>query len=122
VAAAIELEEQALGRHPLAAAAVARQSTPAGAGQTGRPEDPLDARPADGNPLPFGEELGQVAVVDVVVRRPAELDDPGPERRVKPPPGWSSPVAVDEPDRAEQLAMTDSRSIETEWQEGVEAQ
>ena len=99
VAAAVELEEETLGRHPLAPAAVARWSTPARAGDARGPQDPLEARPADGDPAPLGEQLGQVRVVDVGVGRPPELDDPLPERGVQPPFRRSTPVAVDEAGR-----------------------
>lgn len=99
MAAAVELEEETLGWHPFAPAAVARRSTPPRAGQPGRPEDPLEARPADLDAFPFGEQLGQVRVVDVDIRRPSEIDDAGPERSVELALRRPAPVAVDEPSR-----------------------
>jgi hypothetical protein len=67
------------------------------AGQPGRRQDPLEARPADLDAFALREQLGEVGVVDVAIRRPPEIDDPGPERRREPPSRRPAPVAVDEP-------------------------
>jgi hypothetical protein len=99
VPAAVDLEEQTLGRHPFTPAAVARWAPSARAGQPGRAQDPLEARPADLDALALGEQLGEVAVVDVGVRRPAKLDDLLPERGVEAPLRRSAAVAMDEPGR-----------------------
>jgi len=58
MAADIELEELTLGRHVLAPAAMPWRATAAGAGESGRAQDPLEARPADLDRLPLGQELG----------------------------------------------------------------
>jgi hypothetical protein len=59
------------------------------AGQPGRRQDPLEARPADLDAFALREQLGEVGVVDVAIRRPPEIDDrprlpwtspPGPSR------------------------------------------
>ncbi len=99
VPAAVELEEQALGRHPLAAAPVARRSVPARAGDARRPQRPPDGRPADDDPFALGEQLGEVGVVDRPVRRPPELDDPGPQVGRQTPARRPVAVAMDEAGR-----------------------
>ena len=100
VPAPVELEEEALGRHPRAAAAVPGRPPSARAGDARGAQDPAQALPADDDPLALGEQLGEVAVVDLAVRPLPELDDPVPRRGVDPPRRWAAPVAVDEARRA----------------------
>ena len=103
VAAAVELEEETFGRHPLTPTAMARRATPTRAGQARPAQDALQARPTDLDALPFGQQLGQVRVVDVGIGGPTEIDDLGPERSVQPAPGWSAAIAMDEPGRTSAL-------------------
>ncbi len=99
VAAAVELEEEALGRHPRAAAPVAGGAAPSRAREPRRPEELAEALPADEDRLTLGEELGEVTVVDLAVRPPSELDDPGPHPGPEAPRRRPAPVAVDEAGR-----------------------
>jgi hypothetical protein len=79
VTAAVELEQEARGRHPLPPAAMLGRSPAPGRGDPVRAQDLAQGLAAHGDALPFGEEFAKVGVVDVDVARPAQLDDPRPE-------------------------------------------
>jgi len=49
--------------------------------------------------LPLGEQLAEVAVVDIGVGGPAQDEDPLPDLRIQPARGNPPPVAVDESTR-----------------------
>ncbi len=78
--AAVDLEELALAGHPLAAAAVAGRTAGADRTDVRLGQDPAEGPLRDVEALAFGEQLGQVGVVDPGIRRRGELDDPLPDR------------------------------------------
>ena len=85
VATSVGLEEHARLGHPVAAAAVTRRASTARAGDPGCPQDPPDADPTQRDPVAFGEQLGQVAVVGPVVSATGERADLLAGRLVDPP-------------------------------------
>jgi hypothetical protein len=102
MAAPVELEEQALGRHPRAPAPVARGPVPAGRGDPLRPQDPPDARAGQRDPLPLREQLGEVGVVGSGIAAPARgrAAAPAPRRGPgarSPGPGWRGRARPDPP-------------------------
>lgn len=99
VAAPVELEEQALGRHPLAPAAVPRSPAPAGRGNPLRRQDPPDARAAERDPLPLREQLGEVGVVGSHIAAGGEGQQPSLQVVRDAALAGPAPVAVDEPGR-----------------------
>ena len=82
--AAVDLEELAFARHPLAAAAVLRRAAGPDRPDRSLGQDPPERPLGDADPLAFGEELGQVAVVDPGIGRRRQLDEPRPLGIVKP--------------------------------------
>jgi hypothetical protein len=99
VATPVELEEQALCRHPRAPAPVARGPVPAGRGDPLRPQDPPDARAGQRDPLPLREQLGEVGVVGPGIAARGEGEQPLPQFVGDPVPAGPAPVGVDEPGR-----------------------
>ena len=78
MATAVDLQELPFARHPLPAAAVLRRATRADGRQASLGQDPPERPLGDRDPLPLGQEFGQVGVVDPGIRRPGQLDEPGP--------------------------------------------
>ena len=68
VAAAVGLEQQALAGPAVAAAAMPWRSASAWGRTAGIPQQPSQGSAADGDVLAFGEQLGEMAVVDVGIR------------------------------------------------------
>ena len=96
MAAAVDLEEQARLAHPLPAAPVAPRSPGPGRGQARLGEDPAQGPLRDDDPLPLGEQVGEVGPVGSRVRRRGELEEAGAGRLVKAVGRDPAPVAVDE--------------------------
>jgi len=99
VAAAVNLEEEPCGGHPGTAAAEVRRAPVAWARQPRPAQDLAEALAAEDDPLAFGQELAEVAVVERAVRVPPQPDDPGPETLAEAPGRTSAPVAVDQTGR-----------------------
>jgi len=99
VATAVELDEEAGLGHPVTPAAVTWGATVARAGSAGRSEQALERRSADDDPVPFGQELGEVAVVGPVVHRRGQIEDPRPGRLGQA--AWRGPPAVAVDDRVD---------------------
>ena len=99
VTAPIELEEEPLGAHPRSTAAVPRWPPSTWAGDTLGTQDLTHALAAHDDRLTFGQELTEVAVVDLAVRRP-KLDDPRPHAGTELAARRAAAVAVDQPGRA----------------------
>ena len=96
VAAAVDLEEHARLRHPLAAEPVAPRSPSPYRGQPGLGEDPTQCPLGHDDALALGEQVGEVGPVDVRIRGRGQLHESSSQLVVEPV-GWHpTPVAVDE--------------------------
>ena len=100
MAAAVDLEEHPLARHPLPAAAIADRATGPDRADRGLGEDAPQRPRSDDEPLALGEQLGQVGVIDPGVRRRRELDETRPQGFVKPIGRCPAVVAAGEAGRA----------------------
>ena len=94
--AAVDLEELALARHPLAAAAVPCRAAGPGRTDRGLGQDPAERSFGDRDPLALGQQLGQVRVVHADVGRRGQVDHATPELVVNPVGGRPAPIAVGE--------------------------
>ena len=100
VGAAVELEEHALGRHPWPAAAVPRRPPAPRAGDALGAQDGPHRLAAHEDALPLREQVGEVAVVELAVPLPPQLDDPGPGPGIDAARRGPAAVPVDQPCRA----------------------
>jgi hypothetical protein len=96
VAAPVDLEEQARLGHPLPAGAMAPRAPGPGRGQARLGEDPAQGPLRDDDPLPLGEQVGEVGPVGARVRGGGELEEAGAGLVVEAVGGDPAPVAVDE--------------------------
>lgn len=91
VTAAIELEEGACRRQALAAAAMTRRTPPPGTRDARPAQDAPQRGASDDDPVPLGEQLGEVAVVRSGVRSGHQRKDPLDDGRVRSP-GRAAPA------------------------------
>ena len=97
VAAAVDLDRQALLGRPLAPPRVARWPALAGRRDPARPEQPAQRRTADDDALLLGQHLREVGVVEAAVRGRGQLHDAVRQLVGQPPGRGPAPVAVGEP-------------------------
>ncbi len=97
--AAVDLQELALAGHALAAAAVAGRTPGPDRTDGGLGRDPPQGPLRNVEILAFGEQLGQVAVVDPRIGRRRELDGPVADRGGDAKGRGPLTVAVDEAGR-----------------------
>ncbi len=100
MARAVGLEQEASLAHALTPAAVARCSPAAGARAARRAQQPLQRGASDGQALPLGEQLRQMAVVDTGVGGQGQLEDARTRGLVQTPGRNPPKVAVDQAGQA----------------------
>jgi hypothetical protein len=100
VPAAVDLQEHARLGHPFAATAMSPRTASPHRRQTGLGEDPPERPLGHDDSLALGEQVREMGAVDTRIRRPGELDEPGPQHVVEPIGGDPSLVAMDERSRA----------------------
>ena len=99
MAAAVDLQELALARHPLATAAVPRRTAGPDRPDIRLGQDPAEGPLGDGKVLALGQQFSQVAVVDPGIGRRGQLDDPLADRGGDAVRRGPVTVAVDEASR-----------------------
>lgn len=100
VMAAVKLDEHAFLGHALAAGAMARRTSGAGAAQSGGGQEAMDGGPGEVEVLLVGEELGEVLMIDARVLRAGEAKQPIADPGGGAPRRGTSPIAVGEGDGA----------------------
>ncbi len=96
VAAAVDLQEHALPRVPIAPLPVAWWSASTWCWDAGVREDASHRRARQDQPLVLGKHLGEVMLVESGVRRGRQLDNARCERTGERVGRWPTPIAVDE--------------------------
>lgn len=100
VVTAVELDEHAGLRHPVASRPMAWGPTGARAAQPGLPQEAADGLAGDRGALALAEQFTEVLVVDAGVGGAGQLDDPSAQGVAEPPRGGTTSIAVCERGRA----------------------
>jgi hypothetical protein len=96
VAAAVDLQQQALARHPLAPAALAWRTSSADRLHAGFGQDPAQRADRQLDVFPFGQQLGQMSSVDARVIIARQLDQALAQLLRRAVAGCSTEIAVDQ--------------------------